>query len=553
MYKKLLVLFLLFTVKFTFAQVTPSLITVDSAVTKITKTKSFYVKNPSNKVIQITNIRTLLSQFTFTTNPFNINPFNINPFDSVQVTINFKTNQNITYRDFFIFENKGLKYPLVYYVVATAKYPDVLYAFTQGLIDEPLKTALRTFTTSGYITLGYDVARDKMFETVDDYGSDTIECVYIGRKIKAANRTIAQNQNFNTEHTLPQSVFSSNDPMVSDLFHLYPTDAAPNSARSNYAFGLPITNITYNVGGSKLGKDFQGDTVFEPRDVHKGNVARSLFYFCVKYYNNIGSYMSAKQEGILRSWNVFDTVDARERLRNTRIKSFQNVFNPFIDHPEFVDRIRSTFTVSNTVLKPEISASPFNVVYDTLASNDTSSYYAAVMNYGTSSLSITSAVSSIPQFIVESVPAAVPQSELRYIKVKFHPTAVNQTYNGVLTIQNSDSTITVNLKGFSNSQTGVINISGGIPTEFSLMQNYPNPFNPSTKIRFAIPNNVSGKNVMLKVFDLTGKEVAALVNGSFHTGFYEVDFDAAGLSSGVYIYRLQAGNFVEQKKLTVLK
>ncbi len=127
---------------------------VDTAITKVTKSKSFYVRNPGNTVVQVTNIRTLLSQFTFTTAPFNINPF-----DSVLVTINFKTNQNITYKDFFIFENKGLKYPIVYYLVATAKYPDALYAFTQGLIDEPLKTALRSFTTTGYIQLGYDLGK----------------------------------------------------------------------------------------------------------------------------------------------------------------------------------------------------------------------------------------------------------------------------------------------------------------------------------------------------------------------------------------------------------
>lgn len=263
--------------------------------------------------------------------------------------------------------------------------------------------------------------------------------------------------------------------------------------------------------------------------------------------------MDAKQEGILRQWNVFDTVDAKERLRNTRIKSFQNVYNPFIDHPELVDRIKSTFTTIPNLAKPKISASPYNVVFDTLASNDTSSFYVAVMNYGTGNLNINSVSSSIPQFVVESSPASVPQNELRYIKVKFHPTATNQTYNGVLTIQNPDSNITVNLKGFSNSQTGVVNISSEVPTEFSLLQNYPNPFNPTTRIRFAIPQNLSGKFVSLKVFDITGKEVSVLVNESLQTGFYETTFDAVGLASGVYIYRLQAGNFVEQKKLTVVK
>ncbi len=549
MYKKLLVLLLLFCVKLSFAQITPSVVRLDTAITKITKSKSFYVRNPGSTAIQITNIRTLLSQFTFTTTPFTLNPN-----DSVLVTLNFKTSHNITYKDFFIFENKGLKFPLVYYVVATAKYPEALYAFTQGLFDEPLKTVLKNFTLTGHIPLTYNTARDAMYGTIDHYESpDTLECVYIGRKAVVRSRTEATANGFNCEHTLPQSFFGSASPMVCDLFHLYPTDDVPNNTRSNYAFGLPVSNITYNVNGSKLGTDATNEIVFEPRNVHKGNVARSLFYFCITYPNNLGGYMTLKQENILRAWNVLDTVDWKERLRNTRIHTAQNTWNPFIDHPELVDRIKSIYTVANTTPKPEVSASPFSVVYDTLASNDTSSYYVAVMNYGTSSLTVTSATSNIPQFIVESFPSSVPQNELRYIKVKFHPTATNQTYNGVLTIQNNDSNITVNLKGVSSGQTGIINISNQVPSEFSLNQNYPNPFNPVTKIRFGIPADLSGSNITLTVYDITGKQVSVLVNRNLNAGYYETDFSAAGLASGVYVYRLQSGSFSEQKKMTVIK
>jgi len=220
------------------SQPLPDLIYLDTSVTNVPGSKSFYVKNPAGELLQITNIRTLSSKFYFT-----INTLNINPYDSVLVTVYFKTNQNITYRDFLIFENKTLNYPIVFYSLATAKYPDTIYKFTQGLIDEGLKTVLRTFCTNGYVSLGYNTARDKMFETIDDYGYDTIECVYSGRKIKAVNRTEAQNQNFNTEHTFPQSFFNSNEPMVSDLYHLYPTDAAANNARSNYPFGFVVSNI----------------------------------------------------------------------------------------------------------------------------------------------------------------------------------------------------------------------------------------------------------------------------------------------------------------------
>lgn len=548
MLKKLFIFVLLIFANITFAQINPSTITLDTAITNAVKSKSFYLKNPSNKVIQITNIRTLSGEFYSAQSPFNINPF-----DSVLVTINFKTKQNITYRNFFIFENTGLNYPLIYYVTGTAKYSDALYSFTQGLIDEPLKAAIKTFTTTGHIPLTYNTARDAMYGTIDHYESpDTIECVYTGRKAIVRTRTEATAQNFNCEHTWPQSFFNSNSPMVCDLFHLYPTDDAANNARSNYPFGVVTTVTGFNVGGSKLGTDSQGTIVFEPRDVHKGNVARSLFYFVVTYQNDFGNglFMNARQDSILRVWNTLDTVDAKEILRNTRIHTAQNTWNPFIAHPELVERIKSTFTTANTVATPKISASPFNVVYDTLAANDTSSYYVAIMNKGTATLNITTATSNASQFIVESVPASVPAKELRYIKIKFKPTSTNQTYTGILTVQNSDSTITINLKGSSNSATGINQISSNIPDNFDIKQNYPNPFNPTTKINFDIPKS---SYVTMKVYDLTGREVSALISQNFEPGSYSMNWNASSLTSGVYYIRILAGDFSKTIKTILSK
>jgi len=89
-----------------------------------------------------------------------------------------------------------------------------------------------------------------------------------------------------------------------------------------------------------------------------------------------------------------------------------------------------------------------------------------------------------------------------------------------------------------------------LPTSFAIAQNYPNPFNPSTTIRFELPRGLA---VRLSVFDLLGREVSVLVNEKREAGVHEVNFDAAHLSSGVYIYRLQAGNFVQSKKLVLVK
>ena len=90
---------------------------------------------------------------------------------------------------------------------------------------------------------------------------------------------------------------------------------------------------------------------------------------------------------------------------------------------------------------------------------------------------------------------------------------------------------------------------------FNLFQNYPNPFNPSTRIKYSIPSEVKSEtvNVKLIIYDLLGKVVATLVNKEQAGGSYEVEFNANGLSSGVYFNRLQAGDFVETKKMLLLR
>ncbi len=88
------------------------------------------------------------------------------------------------------------------------------------------------------------------------------------------------------------------------------------------------------------------------------------------------------------------------------------------------------------------------------------------------------------------------------------------------------------------------------PADFALNQNYPNPFNPSTVINFELKSN---SNISLKVYNVLGAEVATLANGNYASGKYNVTFDASKLSSGVYFYRLQAGNFIETKKMVLIK
>ncbi|RPH81599.1 MAG: T9SS C-terminal target domain-containing protein [Nitrospiraceae bacterium] len=98
--------------------------------------------------------------------------------------------------------------------------------------------------------------------------------------------------------------------------------------------------------------------------------------------------------------------------------------------------------------------------------------------------------------------------------------------------------------------TDVAQGGSGIPTAHALQQNYPNPFNPSTTIRYGLP---SRSLVTLAVFNTLGQQVATLVEGEMEAGFHEAVFDASGLASGVYLYRLTAGSFVEARKLVLVR
>ena len=99
--------------------------------------------------------------------------------------------------------------------------------------------------------------------------------------------------------------------------------------------------------------------------------------------------------------------------------------------------------------------------------------------------------------------------------------------------------------------TEVKNISKRtIPQKFSLSQNYPNPFNPSTVINYQLPMN---SHVILKIYDVLGKEIAVLVNEEHSAGNYSINFEASKLSNGMYFYRLQAGNTIETKRMMLIK
>jgi hypothetical protein len=181
----------------------------------------------------------------------------------------------------------------------------------------------------------YDVQEvycDKKF-TDADFGGKT----NIGPRMYPVNGTI-----LNTEHTWPQSRFTSRfDPNMqkSDLHHLYPTDSEMNSVRGSLRFGfVDQDSRILKCPQSRVGfRKEDHATVFEPPVNHRGNVARSIFYFSTRYQIKI----SAAEEAVLREWNKADPVDDFEKQKNDTIENLQGNRNPFIDYPELADHIQS--------------------------------------------------------------------------------------------------------------------------------------------------------------------------------------------------------------------
>ena len=89
-----------------------------------------------------------------------------------------------------------------------------------------------------------------------------------------------------------------------------------------------------------------------------------------------------------------------------------------------------------------------------------------------------------------------------------------------------------------------------MPGDYSLRNNYPNPFNPATKIKYSIPHS---SLVQIRIFDMLGKELETLVNEEKPSGTYELTWNAADLPSAVYLYQIKAGNFIQTKKMVLMK
>ncbi len=182
-----------------------------------------------------------------------------------------------------------------------------------------------------HLRFSYYDARMEMFSSLDN-SRGKVECAYTGKKV--TTDTIPSNSVMNAEHTWPQSKGAFDGAARSDLHHIYPVDSMVNSLRGATPY-CDVVEVIREMNGTFLGVNENGVRCFEPREEHKGNAARAMFYFATVYQQNIDE----DQERILRRWHELDPVDGAERLRAERIQVFQGSSQPFVSMPELVDAI----------------------------------------------------------------------------------------------------------------------------------------------------------------------------------------------------------------------
>ena len=239
---------------------------------------------------------------------------------------------------------------LMYFLISISAFADPpagYYDSAENLVEDELRFELHNIISTNSLT-SYVNAKKEIFGYIDN-DNETIKCVYTGFEVFHNYGDIENPAEFDCEHSFCQSwidekiVGTENSIAKADIHHLFPTKSSVNIARSNNSFDN-VQNITHSYsedGGlttSFLGENSDGNSVFEPTDQHKGDVARALLYFDVRYETGL-FFENVDMLETLIGWHLQDSVSEKEINRNDAIYDYQTNRNPFVDHPEFVELI----------------------------------------------------------------------------------------------------------------------------------------------------------------------------------------------------------------------
>ena len=289
---------------------------------------------------------------------------------------------------------------LLFFTVAFGQAPAGYYTTATGsgyTLKTQLYNIIKGHTTLSYgdLYVTYETSDiDKFFEkdgTVLDMYSENPAGVdpytYAITATQRCGNYVAEGDCYNREHIIPQSIFNSASPMVSDAHFITPTDGKVNAIRSNYPHSVVVTPTETTRNGSKLGASTTAGytgPVFEPINEFKGDIARIYFYFATRYENTVATYnypmfnnttnkvFTTAFLNQLLAWHNQDPVSAREISRNDAIYARQNNRNPYIDHPEYVASVWTTEPVDT-----QAPTAATNLIVTTTTSNTASLSWSA--------------------------------------------------------------------------------------------------------------------------------------------------------------------------------
>jgi hypothetical protein len=472
----------------------------------------------------------------------NANGFSIADGSSYQVWIKFSPRHNILHNSELVIENTGLRGYVSVDLRGQGKYSNLYYASTENLSEENLKTSLHSITGVGYDTLGYNIARDSMFMWLDNKRTNgqgatqnTLESIYTGAlAVGYLNRTDCQNNfSFNTEHTFPQSFFSQLEPMRSDLHHLFPTDNLSNNYRSDNPFGV-VTNPTWSSGGSS------GTTsLFEPRDVQKGATARAMFYFVIRYQNYNGFLTS--QESILRTWCQNFPPDQIEKKRNSDIHLIQHNRNPFVDYPQFTERINSISNLSVAPVSPAIDLTEDTMVYGFVLQSVSNIFHYVIVNKGNTTIQLTNFSLSDPgilSFQSGGNDTVISPGDARIVKVNLVTTDMSVVHEFLTFNTNVPAQNSVSIPIYANDS--VISGIRGKEINRQAIRVFPNP--TSENLFFASSYSAI-KSV--EVINGLGQQVQT---EKYSSSSGLVSLDVKGLAQGIYFLFIRTESGIEKRK-----
>ena len=458
-------------------------------------------------------IKRIYFQDVFGSQPFSASSssFALVPQQTSSVTIYFHPSHNIAHSLPIVFETDSFYGCLVFEGSGQGAYSNSYYNSSENLSSTALFNALKARVSSPYNSLSYDGARDEMYGDIDNNGGQ-VTCVYTGRVATFNSRAGANSNSFNTEHTWPQSLFNSASPMKSDIHHLFPTDVTSNSQRGNLPFGIVTGTPSWQQGGSKM-----GGGKFEPRDLHKGTVARAMMYFVLRY-QNYSNFFSGNQEGTLLDWHSAFPPSAQDLARNNDIQQLQSNRNPFTDYPQFADRMG--LLSQNGMLATDKS---WVLMPDTIVLRQGVEANAVVYNSGNQSLNINSIQLADTNFTFSfNGSMTIGAGEYRTISIELkHPV---QTQSQLILQSNSNVQVSdnVHLKSIIRNGIGLNEFASSKPVLF------PNPSKGQAVIHW------KGEQFGYEILDFQGREV---YRSAEH---FSNEANLPQLRSGIYTVRIHS-------------